>query len=183
MAKEKLLKLAKGGTNKTTTIKKNVVTNVVKPSHTAEDERKLKAKAKVDELLQDINLNPDKKENIITTSSEQSTKQEVVGVEWLEEQLELLTEKNKSLTAELELTKADYFRIYEELRKFKNGTGILDDGDVKTNVVKLFSELQDALFSMGINPTTNTPNLIIYPVAFLNKLIVFFPFLDSYRKY
>jgi len=173
--KNNLVALAKGG-DKKTAAKKPVVKAVEKPT-TPEEERDLKAKAKVEELLQGVELTP-KKDELLEFEAEPKE-----GVEWLEEQVTSLSEVNQTLRTELAQAKDDYRRIFEENQRIKTGVGIQDDGVLKTNVTKLFIELQDAFISMGNNPQTGAPNLIIYPVAFLNKLLAFFPFLKEYKRF
>ena len=58
-----------------------------------------------------------------------------------------------------------------------------NDGQIKNSVVKLFNEIQENYFSMGKNPHTGQPNLIIPPIAFMNRMIQFFPFLDNEKKF
>ena len=47
---------------------------------------------------------------------------------------------------------------------------------------KLFNEIQDNYISM-YNPATGKSGLVIAPIAFMNRLIMFFPFLESEKKY
>jgi len=184
MAKKEnnLVSLAKGGRKPAAPAKKPATRKpaakaAAKPK-TAEEERDLKAKAKVEELLGDIELTPKKKEELLEFVDDASKG----GQEWLEEQVTSLSEVNEGLRAELAVAKEDYKKIFEENKKIKSGAGIQDDGTAKTNVIKLFIELQDAFIAMGKNPQ-GVPNLVIYPVAFLNKLLVFFPFLKEHKKF
>jgi len=175
--KDNLVALAKGTGRKSAAAAKKPVAKTVEKPKTAEEERDLKAKAKVEELLHDVELTPQKEELL---ELDETPKE---GQEWLEEQVSALTEANDAMKAELTLAKEDYRRIFEENQKLKTGAGIQDEGVVKTNITKLFVELQDAFVAMGKNPNTGAPNLIIYPVAFLNKLLVFFPFLKEHKKF
>jgi len=163
-------KLAKGTAKKSTAAKKPAAKKVVKPKTPAE-ERDLKAKATVEKLLSNVDLSPSKDELL---EFDDDTPKE--GQEWLEEQVTLLTQQ-------LEVAKADYTRIFNENQQIKSGVGIQGSDDVKTNVTKLFVELQDAFLAMGKDPQTGAPNLIIFPVAFLNKLLAFFPFLKQYKRF
>ena len=185
MAKGNLINLAKKGNEKKinpsakkTEVKK-VVEKVVVLS--PEEERDLKAKEKVKELLKDVDLTPDKDKNdeLIEVDTEMD---EPVGVEWLEEQLSLLTEQNSALKAELDLTKADYAKLFTEFQCLKSG-GVIGDDKTMETVINLFNEIQAHYFQCGFHPTTGAPNLILYPVAFMNRMILFFPFLGQYKKY
>jgi len=176
--KNDLVALAKGNSGKPVVAAKKPVVKAVEKPKTPEEERDLKAKARVEELLEGVELTP-KKEELFEIVDE--TPKE--GQEWLEEQVSSLSESSEALRAELVVAKEDYRRIFEENQRIKNGAGIQDDGIIRTNTIKLFMELQDALVAMGNNPQTGAPNLIIHPVAFLNKLLIFFPYLEQYRKF
>lgn len=176
--KDNLVALAKGSSKKPATAAKKPVVKTVEKPKTQDEERDLKAKAKVEELLEGVELTPKKDE--LLEFAEEAPKE---GQEWLEEQVTSLSETNEALRAELALAKEDYRKIFEESKRIKSGAGIQDDDILKTNVTKLFMELQDAFISMGKNPQTGAPNLIIYPVAFLNKLLLFFPFLGQYKRF
>ncbi len=185
MAKGNLMSLAKKGNEKKNDPKakkneeKKETKEVVVLS--PEEERDLKAKEKVKELLKDVDLTPDKDKNdeLIQVDDEID---EPVGVEWLEEQLTLLTEQNAALKAELELAKADYAKLFAEFQRIKN-SGVVGDDKTKETVINLFNEIQAHYFQSGFHPTTGAPNLILYPVAFMNRMIMFFPFLGQYKKF
>ena len=176
--KNNLVALAKGNSGKPAAAAKKPVVKVVEKPKTLEEERDLKAKARVEELLEGFELTP-KKDELLEIADEIPKE----GQEWLEEQVSSLSESCEALRAELAVAKEDYRRIFEENQRIKGGAGIQDDDVVKTNTIRLFVELQDAFVSMGTNSQTGTPNLIIYPVAFLNKLLLFYPFLEQYRKF
>lgn len=176
MAKKSLVSLAKGG-SKSTTAKKPVEKVVEKPK-TPEEERDLKAKAKVEELLQGVDFTPKKDDELLEVEPDEDNK----SVEWLQEQVTLLGEQAETLRSELAQAKDDYAKVFELYQQVKSGAGIQDNSDVATNVTKLFIELQNAYIQMGINQTGQS-NLIIYPVAFMNKLIDFFPFLANYKRF
>lgn len=167
---DKLIKLAKGG-NKTPVKKKNVGTKVNKKLNPAE-ERDLKAKQKVEELLQDVPILNEKNENGELIEIDEPKH----GIEWLEEQVTLLTEKNESISAELAIAKADYARIFNDYQELKKSGGVINDDVIKNNVIRVFNELQS-------NHQQLDKNFIIYPVAFMNRLIKFFPFLLEHKKY
>ena len=133
---------------------------------TAEQERDLKAKQKVEELLEDVDLTPKKGELLELVEDE---KQEPKGIEWLEEQLEILVKRNNELEAE---------------NKQLKESGVVPSDEVKEAVVRLFDELQDNYLKMGQHPTIpNRGNFTIYTPGFLGRMIKFFPFLKDHKKY
>jgi hypothetical protein len=168
-----LIKLAKN--NKTKDSKISMPEKDEKIIISPEEERDLKAKAKVEELLQDVQLTSEKKEEELLEVDE-----EPKGIEWLEEQIQLLSDANENLKAELILTKEDYSKIFEENQRLKDGVG---DGAIKLKVIELFNEIQNNHLQLGSDPITNIGNFRIYCPGFLNRLILFFPFLESVRKY
>lgn len=182
MAKSNLVKLAKGGKNtKTKPAPKPAVKKVEEKPLTPEEERDLKAKQKVKELLSDVPLVPPTGDEVLELEEE---KKEVEGVDWL-------TEEVTKLTAENEQLKADYGKLFEENKRLKAGKPAIvvdestpvDEGAVKVNLVKLFNELQaNYLRNPGVSQF-GTPNFIIYPVAFMERMVMFFPFLGKEKKY
>jgi len=133
---------------------------------TPEQERDLKAKQKVEELLEDVELTP-KKDDLLEFVEEE--KQEPKGVEWLEEQLEVLSKRNQELEA--------------ENQQLKEG-GVVPSDEVKDAVVRLFDELQSNYLKMGPHPNIpNRGNFTIFTPGFLNRMIKFFPFLVDHKKY
>jgi hypothetical protein len=175
MAKESLLKLAKGGGKKNeTTAKKSVEKEKIVVPITPAEERDMKAKAKVEELLQDVPMTIEKQEVLLDVAEDEPQK----GVEWLEEQMTLLSDSNQNLIAELELAKGDYQRLFEENQRLKSGvnSSTFDDGQVMANVIAVFNELQSNYMQFG-------QNFIIYPVAFMNRLVMFFPFLQNEKRF
>jgi len=160
----KLLKLAK---EKTTTMKKNVFSkntpsnkSVVKKS--THRERELKAKKKVEELLQDIPLSIEKKDDDLLIIDDDKK----MGIEWLEEQI-------SQLLAENEKIKEDYSKLYEEFQKYKNSENN-NDNLIKSKVIELFNEIQTNHINLGVDPNTGIGNFRIYCPGFLNRLITFF---------
>lgn len=180
MAKTNLVNLAK---NKKKPIAKKSEKEVVvieeKPITPAE-ERDLKAKQKVKELLQDVPMTLEKKDDLLEVEIEPQKE----GNEWLEEQVTLLGDQSENLRNELAQTKEDYKKIFEENQRLKNNIGIptpnngvvMNDEVTKANVLRIFNEIQDNYLAMG-------RNFIIVPPAFLNRLVMFFPFLESHKKY
>jgi hypothetical protein len=165
--------IAKGtsGTRKKISTRKPVARKTTrKPATkklTPEQERDLKAKQKVEELLKDAELTP-KKENDLLELDEDEKIDEPKGVEWLEEQVQTLIDENKALKAE--------------------NQALMEDGNVGSDkmleaVVTLFDEIQNNHIKLGTDPKTGLGNFRIYCPGFLNRMIKFFPFLNDYKKY
>lgn len=173
-----LLKLAKknGGDNKSTTAKKSTEIMDEKPISPTE-ERDMKAKQKVRELLKDVNLKPETKEEIFELEQEKSEKPDEKSIEWLQEQVSLLSEECERLKTELKIVNENYAKIFTEYQKLKNSSTIVgNDANIKMNLIRIFNELQSNHLSLG-------NNFIIYPVAFMNRLIMFFPFLNEHKRF
>lgn len=143
---------------KKTTTKKDVV-----------DERALKAKETVNKLLDEVSLINKKEE-----SKPQSTEIKK-GTEWLEEQLQILTEKNEVLEKEAVIAKDNYRKIFEDYQKLKQSKAD-ETSPEKQKVLQLFNELQDNYGRLG-------QNFRVYFPAFLNRMVMFFPFLSNHKKY
>jgi hypothetical protein len=149
---------------------------VVVKAKTPEEIRDLKAKETVSKLLGDVNLTPN--ENANTTQAPVGDVKPV-GVEWLQEQVALLASENENLKIELDKAKNDYVKIFE---KHQAG-GVQDSSDVTNNVLSVFHELQsNYLKNPGLTPG-GTPNFIIMPQPFLNRLINYFPFLQNEKRF
>ena len=162
-----------------TTPKRKAPVKKVEPELTPEQIRDQKAKDTVEKLLQDSPIVTLEKKDELLELDEDPTPEEPKGVEWLEEQLTLLTEKNKALTAENEVIKIEN----EQLRGGMVVQPSDGDAEVKATVVRLFDELQTQLINRGINPRTQQPNFEIRPVGFLNRMITFFPFLAPMKRF
>lgn len=183
-----LINLAKGSkstTAKKTVEKKPTVKKVekkpVEKKLTPEEYRDLKAKETVEKLLEDSPIvTLEKKEELL--EFEESVVQEPKGVEWLEEQVTLLSEKNEALKAELSLAREDYGRLMFDIQQGRMGNVAGNDGDVKSGVIQLFNELQENHIKLGVNDQ-GIGNFRIYCPGFLNRMIKFFPFLEQIKRY
>ena len=165
--KNDVVSLAKKTSTKKTVAKSATKKTTAKKS--AAEERDLKAKKTVEKLLEDSPITTlDKKEELLEFDE---SSQEPKGIEWLEEQVTLLTQKNKALNLELNAI------------QLKQNTGVLiDDGDVKKVVIQLFNELQENYIKMGVDKQ-GMGNFRIYTPGFLNRMIKFFPFLEKVKRY
>jgi hypothetical protein len=178
-----LVNLALGGNKKTTPAKKKEV--VVEKKLTPEEERDLKAKETVKELLSDVDLS-------ITTKPKEDDLLEVDDTApnppngnnvWLQEQVAALTSENELLKGELAVAKGDYQRIFNENMRIKAGEGLQNVDELKRGVLTVFHEIQSQYMkNPGFTPY-GTPNFVIVPAAFLNRLIVFFPFLAKEKRF
>ncbi len=180
MAEKNLIRIAKGngnGKKPAVTAKKPAEKKVVEEKPTPAELRDKKAKEAVKNLLDGVDLTPPKKdEELIELESGPKS-----GVEWLEEQMGRLSEENSALKSELELAKVDYSKMFDEYRKLKGGGGVVlsnpdENSALKVGVIKLFNEIQANYLAMG-------KNFVIVPPAFLNRLIMFFPFLQDEKKF
>jgi hypothetical protein len=174
MGQKNLINLGKG---KNKNIEKKLPEE--KKELSPEEERDLKAKQTVNELLQDVKLTPSKKDDDFFEMVDESNNK---GSEWLSEQVTILTKENEILRQKIEISKEDYKRIFAESQEIKTNLGIVDDNVVKAKVIELFNELQNNYISMGIN-VMGVENFRVRFPAFLERMIMFFPFLKEKKKY
>lgn len=163
--KKNLIGLAKNS-------KKTTITNQNKKEATKTIiDNSMKAKHKVDELFNDIKPPNDANQDVITNQPKQQNKE---GVDWLEEQLIQLGEESKSLRKELDAANTKLSSLNDSVFGY-NST-------VELGVIELFNELQLGYMSAGFNQH-NQPNFYVNFPAFLNRMILFFPFLENHKKY
>ena len=173
MAKKNLVGIAKSGTAtakkpaaRKTAAKKTARKPAAKkpapePVLSAEELRDKKAKETVNELLQDVDLSLEKKDDLLELD-ETPEAGDVQSVDWLQEQVGLQAQTIEGLRKEL----AD--------AKVANPAPATSDTDKK--VVELFNELQENYGRLG-------PNFEVRFPAFLNRMIKFFPFLAEHKRY
>lgn len=180
MANKNLVKLAKGGDKKVAVPQKPV--EKVEEKLTPAEERDLKAKQKVKELLEDVPMTSPKQEEEKEVLIELDESKDTA---WLSEQVNALIAENELLKGELLVAKNDYKKVFEESQKIRSGAGLTDDSALKASVVKLFNELQvNYMKSPGMSPVyPGIPNFTIHPVAFMERMVMFFPFLASEKRY
>lgn len=180
MAKSSLVKLATGG-KKTTPVKKEEK-KVVEKKLTPDEERDLKAKERVKELLQGVDLSLEKKnEDELLEMDEPQTM--VEGKDWLQEQVSLLASENELLKIDLANAKEGYAKMFEELQKVKANGGAQGDSELMKGILTIFHELQSNYVKNPGNRQDGIPNFVIVPPAFLNRLIMFFPFLQQEKRF
>lgn len=168
--KKNLTSLAKG--NKGKAVAKTTVVKKAEEIKKTTDDRDLKVKQKVEELLQDIKLTKEEKVEV-KESSEMKR-----GADWLIEQIDVLTERNAVLEKEAEEARENYKKIYETMQNKPQPT----NSNTDAKVLELFDELQTNYVKMGIGPG-GRPNFVVNFPAFLNRMIMFFPFLENYKKF
>jgi len=149
---------------------------------TEDEKRDLKAKETVNNLLSDVKLTPQADDELLEMDNGEGLRVDKT-TEWFSEQIALLNQENEKLRQEADVAKGDYGRIFAELQHLKSNLGVVDEGVVKAKVVELFDELQDNYIKMGINPATRAPNFVIFFPAFLERMVMFFPFLANRKKY
>jgi len=172
-----LVSLAKGKKTAPAIKKEKVVEKIL----SKDEERDLKAKETVKELLTDVELDltVKPKDELLEVENEEQAK----GGEWLQEQVALLSSENELLRIENQTLKGDYQKMLNENMAIKSGAGIQGDNEVKNGVLTIFHEIQSQYMkNPGFTPY-GTPNFVIVPAAFINRLIVFFPFLAKEKRF
>jgi hypothetical protein len=168
--------------------KEKVVEKVLSP----EEQRDLKAKETVKELLTgvELDLTVKPKEELLEMGGDEDGGVENAGDVWLQEQVAALTSENEVLKIENDTLKLNYQKILAENQAIKAGAGIQSDNDLKTGILTIFHELQSNYIKMGFNQQPRQeivqqgePNFRIAPAAFINRLIVFFPFLAKEKRF
>jgi hypothetical protein len=180
MAKKKstnVTKLAKNSsktnTNKKTTEKKQESTNI-----------DVKAKERVNKLLDDVNLTPKKGEgdNNLLELNEKN----VQSLEWLQEQIDKLSTENEKLKKEADEAKENYKKLYADYQANNNGKAnnnkdnLVPDSMLKNGVIDLFTEFQKNF--LGQNPQKIRYSEIKLP-HLMNKMIKKFPFLKEMKRF
>jgi hypothetical protein len=176
--KKSLVSLAKGNTKSTTVAKKPAAQKKL----SASEERDLKAKQKVEELLHDVPLSPKKETEVLELDEGEST-EGIKSVDWLSEQVAALTAENNVLKTDLDTTKQDYKRIFEENQKLKSGVGVnapADDSNQNQAVFALFNELQAEYLRYPPEVMNKTSVNVRY---LLDKIVNLFPVARKLKKY
>lgn len=157
MAKKNLAKIAKGKQKKKPSSKK------ITP--------KEKAKALADELVKEA-------EDLIDFDVSKKPKKNKESIEWLQEQVSILTDTNETLTKEVAEAKNNYKKIFDELQKTKNNPATFKG--IQQNVIKLFVELQNNF--LGFNKERTKWEMAKIKVILI-QMIQLFPFLQQTKKF
>jgi len=173
---KKLTNLAKLSKSKTTEVVKETQEEP-KQVLTPEEERDLKAKEKVATLLEGVDLTLKKTgDDLLEVESEVEV---VKGTEWLEEQVQILSEENERLKSEAQLFKSDYDKLFSTYQQLKSNPAVQQasaDPETKLMVRQLFNELQQQHMALGAN-------FFIHPPSFMLRMVKFFPFFEQDKRF
>jgi hypothetical protein len=176
MADNKNKKLISLATNKKNVVKNPETLDTTKKTSVEED-RNIKAKQTVKKLLEGTSLLPKDKEKTIETIPQ--VKKE--GLEWLQDQLALLSSENENLRNELVVAKEDYGKIFEQIQKIKGGnSNEYLDATINQNIILLFTDLQNNLLG---NNAQGVRWEFTYIKPLLNKMLLMFPFTANIKKF
>lgn len=144
-------------------------------SLTPAEERDIKAKQKVEELLEDVNLEPKKSEDVLELDETKGK-----DAEWLSEQVTALTSENEILKSELEVAKTDYRKIFDENLKIRSGAGIPAVNAPNNGALMLFNELQANYLKFPAQTKDKTTVNVRY---LLNRMCDLFPEVKQIKKF
>lgn len=154
---------------------------IIKEPKSPEEVRDMKAKKKIEELLEDVNLNINKEDNIQDEEEEiVESKEHGEGVEWLEEQVVALTSENEILTNELFQAREDYTKIFERFQNNGDSPNNLMNETLVQNVLYMYNELQNNFTG---NNQEHQRWSIVQIQYLLNQMNSLFPFLENYKRY
>jgi len=142
-----------------TTAKRKAPVKKVEPELTPEQLRDQKAKETIEQLLEDSPITTLEKKDELLELDETPEAGDTQSVEWLQEQVGLQATQIETLKRELAEARA-------------GNPAPTENEDVLT----LFNELQENYVKMG-------GNFRVYFPAFLNRMIMFFPYLAKHKKY
>jgi len=166
MAKKNVAGIAKKSRGASKTKKKEETTPKVNQDDKSLEmtkDYKDKAKERIDELMRDIDLNPQERKK----ATEKITKEEMGGIEWLSEQVDKLSKTNERLLKEnLDLKKVKQDTTKDNTKEYV---------ELKNSVITFFNEFQTYYFKWG-------SKMVIEPEKFIQKMVKDFPFLKQYKK-
>jgi vacuolar-type H+-ATPase subunit I/STV1 len=129
-------------------------------------------KNKVNELLTDVTQSI--KENL---KEGETTETKIKERKWLEEQVTLLSEENEKLRQHVAYLTNEYQPTEENIN---NENKRANDEGIMKNVIDFFNDFQTN-YIPGVDPN-GRPNMIIWPLPFVNRMIGYFPFLGQHRR-
>jgi hypothetical protein len=150
--------------------KKEKSSVAVKTKEDKELEIELRAKEKVNKLLEDMPIEGD---TVVKKDKLQDSK-EKKSVEWLEEQISLLADQNSKLESENIRLKDDYRKLFDQYQSSPSSN--IDQ--MKHGIEEIFFELDSTL--RGLKYGTPYEQANIRPL--LNKFMAKFPFLQNSLK-
>lgn len=131
-------------------------------------------KNKVEELLTDVTQSI--KENL---KEGETTETKIKERKWLEEQVTLLSEENEKLRQQIAYLTNEYQPTEQNVNVVNENQRANDEGVMKS-VIDFFNDFQTN-YIPGVDPN-GRPNMIIWPLPFINRMIAFLPFLQNHRR-
>lgn len=118
---------------------------------------------------------PVKKEPVVNNLSMEDEK----NIEYLKEQLDLLTERNAVLETENETVKDDYQKLYQRYKDVVEGGNVseLGSNELEKKIIDLYIDIYDTYTGNKYGQQYEQ----IQIKAFLPKLANIFPFVRNYR--
>lgn len=171
--------------------KKVIETKSLTATPLSENERDKIAKETVANLLSEVNIpqigqiveeiiEPKPTEVDESQVYDQSTEEEI-GIDqekvWLEEQIQILNNKNETLLFELEQMRNGFYGQNNDYMNQNNGFNG-ENNEVIKNTITLYVKIQNIYDSF----VRNGGKLMIEPKQFLLELESFFPYLVQYRR-
>lgn len=154
--------------------KKDIKTN------TASDKINIEAKQRVAELTGSIlpPVTPPVKKVV----EEKPTLDEMKNVEYLTEQLDILTQSNTELIEKNSVLEQDYQKIFTKYQELLNNEGIgnigVNSSELELKIVELYREFYDVLTGIKYGEKYDTISI----KSLLQKLMYAFPFIHDYGK-
>jgi len=178
MAKKNLAKLVKRKPAAKKTAPKKNKPEVVEETPLTKNEI---ADKLVEGVMDDVELKPSSDVQLLEIEDTVSEK----SVEWLEEQLGLMTQSNSELKGQAETAKENYKKIFEELQALKDGGTNIDqkliqDTGIKKGVIDLFNEVQNNYLGQNERNSRYSDMKLDH---LLKKMINIFPFVNDIRKF
>ena len=153
--------------NKEVEPKKGVVE---KTKEEKEYEIELRAKEKVSKLLEDMPV-----ESVVVKTDKLQDSKEKKTVEWMEEQIQMLTDQNAKLEAQNDQLKNDYNKLFDQYQSSPSA----DSDHLKRGIEEIFFELDATLRGLRYGGVAYE-EAKIRPL--LNNFMAKFPFLQNVLK-
>ncbi|MFW5895687.1 MAG: hypothetical protein ACOCT9_02975 [archaeon] len=180
MAKKKtnVTKLAKNSNSK----KSNTTKKVNENNNNSNNDIDVKAKERVNTLLDDVNLTlKDNESNVLELN-----KNNIESLEWLQDQIKSLSEENEKLKNEKEEAKTNYKKLHSQYKELIDSGGdkkqekeLIPDSMLKNGITELFTEFQKNF--LGQNPE-KTRYSEIKLKHLMTKMVNKFPFLKEKKR-
>lgn len=152
----------------------------IKQNNTALDKINIEAKQRVAELTGDIL--PPVTPPVKKVEEVKPTLDDMKNVEYLTEQLDILTQSNTELIERNAILEQDYQKIFTKYQELVNNDGVSDIGigsnNLELKIVDLYRELYDVLNGIKYGEKYDTMNIKVL----MKKLVEMFPFIRDYGK-